>query len=219
MIPLGVLASSRAAAAAGLTGSYVGHTNMDNSTYGASQSVGVGAASTDRSVVVALAGRWSGTGTGINATLGGTSMAVDHYGASGEHFVAFVRLPLASGTTATLALIPIGGVWRAKSITAFVYTLVAPAGVTVQGVDSKAEGNGATTLTVPSASGGRIIAALNYGPDWTALPTWSGATGDGAVTYWNAKASASAATVGPSTAVGVTFNAYMSDYSAAVAYA
>lgn len=192
---------------------------MGNSINGASRSVGVGAASTGRSVVVALAGRWSGTGTGINATLGGTSMAVDHFGAAGEYFVAFVRLPLASGTTATLALSPNGGVWRANSITAFVYTLVAPAGVTVQGVDSKAEGNGATTLTVPSASGGRIIAALNYGPDWTALPTWSGATGDGAVTYLNARASASAATVGPSTTVAITFNAYLSDYSAAVAYA
>ena len=157
MIPLGVLASARRAAGGGgsLTADFVGATTSgaDGTSYTFTD-VAIGAAASDRTVVVAFGARSAASPNVTGVTIAGVTATIDHQAVTSGSLVCFAHAEVPAGTTGTVVVslsssaVRAGlGVWR-----------VTGDAVTLSDTDSAAGTSGSVTVTIPSGGVGLVSA-------------------------------------------------------------
>ena len=219
MIPLGVLASARVAAAGGAqTLTYLSTTSATGSTTGVTVTgVYFGAEAADRVIVAVVSVRTLRRPTSV--TIGGVAATIDAYADNGSNRAVIARAVVPTGTTGSVVCS-----WSYYAVTPAVrVSTYRAAGCTVAPVDAPTPVNASNAVTsitlATTAAGGRaIVGFFGIDADTTSL-SWTNAVEDAEELPYDSIASAD--TTGASLTITATANVAQSPTSAiivAVAY-
>lgn len=159
MMPLGVLASARAAAGASLTLAWAGIVSEANPTSTTTfPTVQTGTAASDRTVLVTIAasGGSASAVTALTVTIGGVAATVDGFTVAASGFMATAHVALPTGTTAAVVVTQTGG-WASRIIVGS-WSVTGGTPVYVANARVSYADTAAHTLTTASQAGGFVVA-------------------------------------------------------------